>query len=177
MDFSKIKLLLFTDRRGHEVSPRRLALLIVTVVAVVGMAFYLGWKQNALTTGSVTLADGQVITVEVASSERNRERGLAGRDGLAPGQGMLFVFPAADRYGFWMKGMNFSIDVVWLEQNRVVDITANVPVPPPDGPFDVYRPLAPADRVLELAAGEAAVRNIRLGDRLTIVVDSSADSR
>jgi uncharacterized membrane protein (UPF0127 family) len=103
------------------------------------------------------------FTVEVAVTDAKRERGLGYRDTLPPLHGMLFVYPAKGDYAFWMKGMRFPLDFVWISGTTVVDITQNVPVSPgPD--FPLYRPKAPADKILEINAGEIRRAGIKIGD-------------
>ena len=127
--------------------------------------------------GSVKLVDGSAIAVDVAATPNLRERGLSGRKGLETGKGMLFIFPQKDRYGFWMKEMRFPIDILWLEDGRLIDIIENVPVPDSTGQLITYHPLAPINQVLELPAGDVARRGIRLGDKLTISVDNTIQPR
>ena len=63
---------------------------------------------------------GQTFVVEVAASPSERERGLSGRALLKPGTGLWFVFPAPDRYGFWMRDMLFPIDLIWVSPDSRV---------------------------------------------------------
>ncbi|MDP2432653.1 MAG: DUF192 domain-containing protein [Pseudomonadota bacterium] len=66
--------------------------------------------------------------MEVAATPASRERGLSGHERLAPDSGMWFVLPEAGTTGFWMRGMRFPIDLIWVGQNqRVVDV-ATLPV-------------------------------------------------
>lgn len=60
------------------------------------------------------------ITVEVANTKASRELGLSGRPKMNDDEGMLFVFDVPGRYGFWMKDMEFPLDMVWINQNGVV---------------------------------------------------------
>ena len=66
---------------------------------------------------------GQVIKVELAITPEARARGLSGRQGLTQDEGMLFVFDTPGKYPFWMKDMNFAIDMIWIsEDSKVVYI-------------------------------------------------------
>ena len=66
---------------------------------------------------------------------------------------MLFVFKRSGRHGFWMKDMNFPIDILWLRNGRVVYVAENVP-PPSSGETPVpITPAKSANLVLELEAG------------------------
>lgn len=80
--------------------------------------------------------------------------------------GMLFVFDEPDTHTFWMKGMNFDLDFVWLDENKtVVEITPNVSK---DSYPDFITPTEPVVSVLELGAGVAAREGIKVGDVLAI---------
>ncbi len=105
---------------------------------------------------------------EIAHTAGERNKGLSSRESLAPQTGMLFVFEAEARYGFWMVGMRFPLDFVWIGTNcEVVDITRNVPNPAPETPtseLPIYQPDAPAKYNLEINAGEADGLGIEPGD-------------
>ena len=112
---------------------------------------------------------GETLHVMVAKTPMQQFRGLAGRDNLGRFDGMIFVFPKADRVGFVMRDMRFSIDIVWFSNGRVVDIAPNVPVEPvaTEAQLKVYYPRKEADLVLELPAGWAASHGLVIGDQLT----------
>jgi uncharacterized membrane protein (UPF0127 family) len=68
-----------------------------------------------------------------------------------------------------MKGMRFPLDLVWIDGDRVVDVTARVPNEPPgtpDAQLPVYSPSRPANRVLEVNAGWAQRNGVKAGDRV-----------
>ena len=104
--------------------------------------------------------DGYVVCDQcgVAATFRARLRGLLGRSGLAPGEGLL-LRPTNSIHTFFMR---FPIDVVFLDRNGVVvKRVSNL------RPWRVT--FAPRGRdALELRAGEADARGIRLGDRLAV---------
>jgi uncharacterized protein len=109
------------------------------------------------------------IDLEVADTEDKRAKGLGGRDFLGENSGMLFVFDKADKYRFWMKGMKISLDFIWIRDDTVVDILANVPFPPEGADpksLPVYEPIAPVNKMLEVNAGFAASHGIRVGDKV-----------
>jgi len=113
--------------------------------------------------------NGHEISLEISDAAETRERGLSGRDSLAVDNGMLFVFPEAGNYGFWMKGMRFPIDIVWIAYDTVVGWEADVDpqIGVPDASLAVYYPPSPADRVLELPGGRAAALDIALGTKIS----------
>ena len=71
--------------------------------------------------------------VEVAVTPEQRQQGLSGRPSLASGAGMLFVFESPMPLQFWMKRMQFPLDMVWIGADCTIgEITRDVPPPPPD---------------------------------------------
>ena len=68
------------------------------------------------------------VEAEVADTNVERQRGLMHRESLAEAQGMLFIFDYEAPHSFWMKNVNFSLDVLWIDKDKmVVDIKANIP--------------------------------------------------
>jgi uncharacterized membrane protein (UPF0127 family) len=55
-----------------------------------------------------------------ATADEDRTRGLSGTEYLASSSAMLFTFPKDDKWGIWMKDMNYAIDVVWLDREGFV---------------------------------------------------------
>lgn len=111
------------------------------------------------------------IQVEIADTQAKRNQGLGGRTSLGSDQGMLFVFDKVDKYPFWMKGMNFPIDFIWIRGNKVVDLLVNAQ-PPVSGQTDaslpIYQSSEAIDKVLELPAGTVGRFNIKVGDTVKI---------
>lgn len=105
-----------------------------------------------------------VIKAVVASTSAEQEKGLGGRPALPADQGMLFPFQAAGAYGFWMKDMRFSLDIVWISSDkRVIGL---IPGLSPATYPDIFYPPAPVEYVLELDSGGAAAHGIATGTQL-----------
>jgi uncharacterized membrane protein (UPF0127 family) len=110
----------------------------------------------------VTIQD-LTLEAELARTPEERARGLSGRDGLPADRAMLFLFETREPHGFWMQDMRFDIDLVWIAGDRVVDVTHRASHRQPQR---ILAPRAPADRVLEVAAGTALARGWGPGDRV-----------
>ncbi len=113
----------------------------------------------------VTLPDATVITAEVADSYPERSRGLSNRDSLDADKGMLFLFTKSDQYGFWMKDTRIPLDIIWINNAKVVDL---VTLEPQSGDnIPQYTPAVEANAVLELNSGQAVAHNVALGEPIT----------
>ena len=136
---------------------------LVVLVLVLGYFSSLSFNQPTTQVGfRVIHLDGEVIRVSVAETDAERELGLGGREGLAPDEGMLFVFSKDDVYAFWMKDMKFSIDMLWISSNG--DITYMAQNVSPDTFPKAFGPGTPARYVLELPANYAAQHHVQVGD-------------
>jgi uncharacterized protein len=94
----------------------------------------------------------------LAETALTRMRGLLGRRELPSGEGILLK-PASSIH---MAFMRFAIDAVFLDRElRVVKVAADV---------KPWRAAAArgAKSVLEIPAGEAARRGLKVGDRLLV---------
>ncbi len=109
----------------------------------------------------------QTFRVEVADTSGKMEKGLGLRDSMPADAGMYFSFPSAQYWVFWMKDMRFPIDIVWIRDGKVVDVTAEVPVDK-TLPLKTYSPIAPADAVLEINAGAAGKAGVKTGDEVKL---------
>lgn len=109
------------------------------------------------------------VAVEVETNAADQARGLSGRASLPAGSGMLFVFDSDAYRPFWMKDMQFSIDIIWIDSSgRVVTVIPNLS---PDTyyahPPQTFVSTLPARYVLEVPAGFAAQNNIYEGAVMT----------
>ena len=131
-------------------------------------------KPEAIT-GPVVLVGGAAFTVELAITSKERIQGLSGRPALTPGAGMLFVYEQEGIYRFWMKEMQFHLDIVWIGPDcTVVDVTVNAPSPEPGqtlAQLPRFGPGFPAQYALEINAGEAAIMGIGPGAQVEFAGD------
>lgn len=111
--------------------------------------------------------NNQEFKVSVARSDRDKQTGLSKTKKLDENRGMLFVFDKADYYRFWMKEMEFPIDIIYIKGNKVTTVIPNAPVATIDK-LIVYEPAQKSDRVLEINAGLAKKYNIKEGSTVEI---------
>jgi len=124
--------------------------------------------NTAVSQKSEVVINDIVIPVEIAKSDTQRRKGLSSLDSLPENEGMFFEFTKKDiKPPFWMKDMKFAIDILWINDNEIVQIDKNVQPPPPntvDENLLLYIPDQPIDYVLEVNANFTEESNIKVGD-------------
>ena len=141
---------------------RNFFFLIVGLVIIFGSIFLyfrpIETGENQIKT--IKINDTE-IKVEVVDTPKTRARGLSGRRALKDGTGMFFVFEAPGEYGFWMKDMNFAIDIAWIDEKfHIIDVEKEVK---PETFPEIFYPSHPIKYVLELPAGTLEKHYIDIG--------------
>lgn len=115
----------------------------------------------------ITNENGQKInvTTEIADTPKKHQQGLSNHQPLQENQGMLFVFNEKQIQSFWMKNMLFPLDIIWIEDNRIAKINANL-APEGETPQNIYKSDIPVNYVLEVPAGFCQKNNIKIGDKV-----------
>lgn len=141
-----------------------LALLAVCAPALAGSPVPEGeWAVAVLPSGSE-------FSLEIAADPVAKARGYMFRERVGPSEGMLFLFETSDRHSMWMKNCRVSLDLIWLDEDyRVVEIAADQPPCPEEGPCPSIAPMKAGRYVLELAGGTAAREGLAPGDRIVII--------
>ena len=116
---------------------------------------------------TVITPKGVSIPVEVSDTPEKRSLGLGKRDKLKKGWGMLFVFEKRIPHSFWMKNMRFPIDIIWLDNQRIVELAENVPPPQEGESPKIMEPRLPSNFVLELESGRAKALGLKVGKKLS----------
>ena len=104
------------------------------------------------------------ILVDIADNVCKRDLGLSGRTSLNTDSGMIFSFDKEGNYGFWMKDMNFSLDIIWINSNFIIsgiekDLATSTY---PKSFGNKYK----AVYVLEVPAGYSDKNNIKVGEKI-----------
>ncbi len=108
------------------------------------------------------------MTIEIADTDAARTQGLSGRTEVPDNYGMLFVFDTPDSYGFWMKDMFVSIDIIWLrDDGTIVGIEDSVS---PDTYPQAFNSPEPVRYVLETRAGYARDHGWTIGTKVPVVL-------
>jgi hypothetical protein len=112
---------------------------------------------------------GKRYTVELATNDAQRERGLMFRQRMDADHDMLFVHEREEPLAYWMKNTLIPLDILFFDsQLRLVSQQRDVPPCTLGDACPPYPSDAPAHYVLELNAGQAAKLNLRNGTALRV---------
>lgn len=111
------------------------------------------------------------FNVEIASTEMQREKGLMFRKKIGENEGMLFIFNKEGVYPFWMKNTLIPLDIIWINNNKVVFINENSQ-PCKNLICPQIIPPNNAKYVLEINAGACRKANIKVADELSIKINN-----
>ena len=142
-----------------------LVIIVIFLVCAAGLKIWqYHWPDELLMLGD------EPVLVQIAKTPYHHKKGLGGKEDLGKYDGMLFIFNGHRKIGIVMRGMNFPIDIVWLDKGTVVDMAPNVQVQPDVEEADLipYYPRVEANLVLELPAGWVSEHDLKIGDELTI---------
>ena len=150
---------------------RNLLLLIIVIIFAFVFVFisefkseYQGFENKK--TNQIDI-NGTVYNIEIASTDTEKAQGLSDLTSLDKSSGMLFLFNPPMVPSFWMRQMNFPLDIVWIRNSNIVDLSNNLPVPKKDTDvkdLPTYMPKGEVDSVLEINAGEISAHNFKIGD-------------
>ncbi len=138
-------------------------ILPFVIAAILLAACYHFWTVVNIDNSKIIKIAGQNIKVDLVISDAEKEKGLSGRTGLAQNAGMLFVFEKPGPYVFWMKDMNFPIDIIWLSVDKKV-IYVKKDARPESYP-ETFDPKVNAKYVLEVVSGFSERNNLKVGDK------------
>ncbi|AMA58084.1 DUF192 domain-containing protein [Bradyrhizobium sp. CCGE-LA001] len=135
------------------------AILVAGVTAATGSVYAASFQPLEI----VTKNGVQVFSVEMATTEEEKQTGLMYRKELPDGKGMLFDFNPEQEISMWMKNTYVSLDMIFIRADgRILRIAENTE------PMStkIISSKGPARAVLEVVAGTAQKYGIRPGDRV-----------
>ncbi len=137
---------------------------LIWLAALAAMIGACSAKALEVVDAVVYTTQGEVpLKLELAATPETREHGLMKRDTLSPNDGMLFLFPTAEDYAFWMKDTRIPLDMLFINAaHEVVHIEVAAK------PFSTRSRSSGKDivAVIELDGGRAGRESIVEGDRV-----------
>ncbi len=123
---------------------------------------------------TVNFGNGNIVKLEVASTDAEIARGLMFRTSLPEDCGMVFLFHPARSVSFWMYHTLISLDMCFVRDGKIIKLCQDVPpcrsqsadrcpTYPAEGPILV-------SEVIELKGGYARRHGIKEGDSLSFTI-------
>ncbi len=110
--------------------------------------------------------DNVPLWASIADDDSERTLGLSNTTVLPTDIAKVFAFPTDNKWSFWMKDMNYPIDIIWVDADGViVHIEHNVD---PSTYPKSFSPNESARYVIETVAGFAADNNVLVGDQVDL---------
>ncbi len=146
---------------------KKLLVLLAPLLAMIVIVFFATKREQpsvCVSNKGVAAVGSLRYAVTLAMNPVEWEKGLSGRPALPLDEGMLFLFPSASVRAFWMKDMNFPIDIIWIDKGwRVVGVEAHAT---PDSYPKTFTSPSPVARVLEIASVGELGSPVHVGDQI-----------
>ena len=146
-------------------------IISLTAILLLGFLLFAFYKHSCrLPQMTIVLPNSQKISVEVASNDKERGKGLMFRKKLKRNEGMLFVFKDDSQKHFWMKNTLIDLDILFIGEDFIInEIFENVKKSEPNAKdFEIERVSAKGKYILELVAGSAEKHLLRAGLKIKI---------
>ncbi len=151
------------------------ALIFLAVFLILSFVFL---KNN----NQIQYRDGDIVKLEIRGEDQQLKGeflaelslsnkahylGLSNRESLNRNKAMLFVFENKAKRTFVMRDMNFPLDIIFLSDNKIIDIYKNLE---PEGsePKSLYSSSDLSNMVLEINGGLADSFNLKENDYIVI---------
>ena len=155
----------FDSSVGRRRGRARLWLLVAAALALCAFAVdRLGVQAASIQPLEIVTKNGvHVFSVEMATTEEEKQTGLMYRKELPDGKGMLFDFSPEQQISMWMKNTFISLDMIFIRADgRILRIAENTE---PQS-TKIISSGGLAKGVLEVIAGTAQKYGIAPGDRV-----------
>ncbi len=136
-------------------------LVWVGIIGIFGLLVlfvaYTFWPNGGATSVSI---GPKTFYADVADTDETREIGLTQHATLKENQALLMIYDHDAVRPMMTKGMQFPVDIVWLDSNKRVAFVARNAKP---SETNVFRPSGKTRYVMMFPAGSAAKYNISVG--------------
>lgn len=158
--------------RAQALIPISIAAVIIGAVGLMTLPSESKLESVEFPRGTI-MVDDIPLEVQIADTDPRRIRGLMFQDQLPYDQGMIFVFNEPGLYSLWMLNMQFSLDMIWFDQDgKVVHIEKNILPCKTVVEISACQSIIPSDEavyVLEITSGFIDQNNITKDSILKII--------
>lgn len=141
--------------------------ILIVILGIILLLILINFPVT--TKDSFVEINGKTFYVDVAKTSDQKQKGLSIYKSLPENKGMIFIFSSEGYYPFWMKDMKFPIDIIYIKDDRIVDIFKNVSPPKNQNEeLEIVKPQEKANKVLEINANLSDKYNLKKGDLIKI---------
>ena len=162
-------MLSFLRLKGVADKKRIFFLLVMALLLISGALLFNAPEQTQVI--NINFPGGATLRAEVADTPEKLLFGLAFRNVLPPGEGMVYIFGESGPHRVWTKEFQFPVDVIWVDESKVVVHVVEKAPPCIESRCPWYGP-PPRDAryVIEANAGFAEQANVAIGAQLTFTL-------
>lgn len=140
---------------------------LVVVIVLLALAKFNGASFLPKFSSPTVEINNHKVNVKIAKTNEEKKRGLSKIKTLKETDGMIFPFDTSGKYRFWMKDVEFPLDLIYIQNDTVVDIIKNAPPQAGNkGILPTYLPKDDANYILEVVGGYTDKNNIKIGDKV-----------
>jgi uncharacterized protein len=143
---------------------KRVGVLVVFVFLLLSLFFYLEKEKGSIEGREIKqiFVEENELSVWTAKNAREYSQGLSGVQDLKEVDGMLFIFPEPNIPYFWMKDMNFPLDIIWINKEMIIKGVEHSVLP--ESYPEKFEPKTPIKYVLEVRGGWVERAGVEIGD-------------
>jgi len=142
---------------------KKLRWLILVLIVIVAALLLLAWHTQPEKFILHWAGSNQAYTLEAVKSPAEKQKGLGGTASMPQQEGMIFLSDISSSQCFWMKDMQFPIDIIWVNSDKKVSYIENNVQPKSYPKLFCHN----AKNVIELNAGEAARNNLKVNQTVS----------
>jgi len=143
---------------------KKIVLPTLIIILIIISIFIYQNNKNVEETSQVCINE-KCFNVELAETDAERANGLSNRNFLDENNGMLFIFQEYGIYNFWMKETLIPLDIIWINENKIVYIERNAQ-PCLEAFCPIFNPNQTANYVLEINGNLSGKYNFNIDDNV-----------
>jgi uncharacterized protein len=141
---------------------------LIILTSCIFLLFIIGTIGNLNKSDWVTI-ENNTFRAEFADTDKAKTIGLSKYNSIEEDFAMVFEFEDGASPTFWMKGMKFPIDIIFVNDSKIVHIYKNAyPPKSDDEELELYRAPGFVDTVVEIRAGLSDRYGFKKGDNVKI---------
>ncbi len=150
---------------GEQKRKRIITLVLLAVLLMSASLFLSERRESSLII--VTFPSGTQLEAEVADTPEKLLFGLAFREALPPGTGMLYIYESTGLHRVRTQQYRFPVDILWIDESHQIVAVFENAAPCGQDPCPLYGPPPePARYVIQAEAGFIRKEGLTPGDEL-----------